>query len=72
MSSCLQLRVESRDFSQSEKEKKLLAKVQKFKNNFHSKTQHKTFFRENFFHFVNLLGFASSPFFLSLRKKSCD
>ena len=55
------------------RKKKLLAKLNKLKNDnyFHSKRQPRTTLSENNCHFVNLLSFASSPFFLSMRKITC-
>ena len=65
------LGVQSRDFSQAEKERTtILAKPSNSQNAnyFHSKRQPRTILSENSCHFVNFLSFASSSFFLSMRK----
>ena len=65
------LGVESHDFSHAEKERKNC--LQSWANSqndnyFHSNRQSRTILSENSCHFVNLLSFSSSSFFLSLRK----
>ena len=62
------LRVESRDFSKAKKEKKNCLQSwanPQDDNHFHSKRLPRTILSENSCHFMNLLSFASSSFFLS-------
>ena len=70
-SSCWLLGVESHDFSQDEKGWTVCKAEQIHKMTityFHSKQQPRTILSENSCHLVNLLSFASSSFFLSMRK----
>jgi hypothetical protein len=64
------LGVESRDFSQAEKEKTACKamKIHEMPTIFIKKRQPRTIFSENNCHIVNLLIFASSSFFVSMRK----
>ena len=67
----LVLGVESRDFSQAEKERTACKteQIHKMTTRYsHSKRQPRTILSDNSCHFVNLLTFESSSFFLSMTK----